>query len=523
MRLHRRAGQALSLIRSNLFPVLAALLLVAGLTAILLLLVHLVNLNRYTLFYLLPIVIAASRWGTIPAFAASIASVVALPFFFYQPRFSFHVAEFDDVMTLVFFIVLSSLTSHLAGSLKRQAAELARREKETRDLYALSRTLAAAHSQSEIYAAVQSHLAAAVQCNVLLWRESDDEDGGDPLGVGYVSETLRQRVAAMRLGDAATAEELVSDPATGTLWLLRAISPKKAKLGVIAVELGKTSGRKVEEIRRQIDASLAEVETTLDNLDIGRALHEAALRAETDRLRDALIGSVSHDLRSPLTSILCSASVLRDVPSIAADRRLAGLVEAIQAEAERHNYDIQTLLDASRISSRGVRPERQWCDPTDIVNAAMERFRVRYAGRELKLRLQDNLPLLFVDSLLVGQALLQALDNAAKYSPPQSLIEIATDTDAGTVRLIVRDQGAGLTETEKLGMWTQFFRGHRHMATSTGSGLGLWVAHAFVAANGGRIEAHSDGEGRGSTIAMSFPVALSSSEGLKQVDSALDE
>ncbi|HEU5276395.1 MAG TPA: DUF4118 domain-containing protein [Xanthobacteraceae bacterium] len=523
MRLDPRAGQALALIRSNLFPVLAALAMVVALTALLLSLVHLVNLGRHTIFYLLPIVIVASRWGTIPALAASVASVAALPFFFYPPRFSFYVAEFDDLMTLIVFAGLSLLTSHLAGSLKRQAAELARRERETRDLYALSRTLAAAHSQSEIYAAVQSHLAAAVQCNVLLWRESDDEDRGHPLGVGHVSEVLRQRVAAMRLGEAAAGDEVVTDPATGALWLLRAISPKKAKLGVIAVELGKAPRSAVEDIRRHIDASLAEVETTLDNLDIGRALHEAALRAETDRLRDALIGSVSHDLRSPLTSILCSASVLRDVPSIAADRRLAGLVDAIQAEAERHNYDIQTLLDASRISSRGVRPERQWCDPTDIVNAAVERFRARYAGRELKLRLQDNLPLLFVDSMLVEQALLQALDNAAKYSPPQSLIEIATDTEAGTVRLIVRDQGAGLTEAEKLGMWTQFFRGHRHMATSTGSGLGLWVAHAFVTANGGRSEAHSDGEGRGSTITMAFPVALSSSEGLKQVDPALDE
>jgi two-component system, OmpR family, sensor histidine kinase KdpD len=523
MRLHRRAGQALALIRSNLFPVLAALLLVAGLTIVLLLLVQLLNLARVTIFYMLPIVIAASRWGTIPALAASVASVTALTFFFYPPPFSFYVTDVDDLTTLIVFVVVSFLTSHLAGSLKRHAAELARREKETRNLYALSRTLAAAHSQSEIYAAVQSHLASAVQCNVLLWCESNDEDRGNPLGVGYVSETLRQRVAAMRLGQSEAADELVRDPATGTLWLLHAISPKKAKLGVIAVELGRTSGPDIEEIRRQIGTSLTDVETTLDNLDIGRALHEAALRAETDRLRDALIGSVSHDLRSPLTSILCSASVLHDVPSIAADRRLAGLVEAIQAEAERHNYDIQTLLDASRISSRGVRPERQWCDPTDIVNAAVERFRVRYAGRELALRLQDNLPLLFVDSLLVEQALLQALDNAAKYSPPQSAIEIATDIDAGTVRLIVRDQGAGLTEAEKLGMWTQFFRGHRHMATSTGSGLGLWVAHAFVTANGGRIEAHSDGEGRGSTITMSFAAALSSQEGLKQVDPALDE
>ncbi len=523
MLLRQRAGQILAWVRSDIYPVGAALVLVAGVTAFLLAAVTLGDLARVTIFYLVPILIAATRWGTVPALAASIAGIASLTFFFYPPHFTFYIADPDDVATLAVFVGVALLTSHLAGSLKRQATEIARREQATSELYALSRKLAAAHSQSEIYAAVQSHLASAVCRQVLLLPGRSDAEDPGAASPGEIPDLLRGAVAAMRAAKRDSAEELVSDPATGTIWLLRSISPTKARLGVIAVDLGSMPGPEIDRIKRQIGASLTDVEATLDKLDIGRALHEAELRAETDRLREALIGSVSHDLRSPLTAILCSASVLGGVPSIASDERLAGLVEAIRAEAERHNNDIQNLLDASRINSRGVQPEYQWCDPTDIVNAAVDRFHLRYAGRHLNLRLQENLPLLFIDSLLVEQALLQVMDNAAKYSSADSVIEIATDATKDAVRLVVRDQGAGLTQAEKLGMWSQFYRGSRHVATTTGSGLGLWVANAFVTANGGRIEADSEGEGHGTTLTMSFPVAVSAADRLKQVDRALDE
>ena len=499
-------------------------MLVAALTLFLSTVAPILDIERVTIFFMLPILISATWWGTIPALVSSIAGVASLAFFFYPPRFSFYVADPDQVANLVVFVGVALLTSHLAGSLKRQAAVLARREKETRNLYELSRELAVAHSASEIYGAVQSHLASSIQRRVVLLRGGPDPKArGNPPADPGIPELVRREMAAIAVSEGRATGETVTDTATGTNWFVQAISHTNAGFGVIAVDLGARTGLEIEAIKRQIEAVLADVEATLTHLDIGRAIREAEMRAETDRLREALIGSVSHDLRTPLTSILCSASVLRNVPALANDPRLAGLVDAIREEAERHNNDIQNLLDASRISSRGVRPEYEWCDPTDIVNAAIERFRQRYANRRLKLSLHGDLPLLFVDSMLIEQALLQIIDNAAKYSSSDSMIEIATQARDDKVRLVVSDYGAGLTQAEKAGMWNQFFRGDRHALTSTGSGLGLWVAHAFVTANGGTIEAVSEGEGHGTTVWLELPVVPRPAEPLMQLDDALDE
>jgi two-component system, OmpR family, sensor histidine kinase KdpD len=370
---------------------------------------------------------------------------------------------------------------------------------------------------------VQSHLASSVQRKVVLLRDGWDSklEGARTADAG-IPEGVRREIAAMRLGEMSRGET-VTDPATGSSWFVRAIAPETPEFGLIAVDLGAVTTPETEAIARRIESVLTDATATLRHLDIGRAIREAEMRAETDRLREAVIGSVSHDLRSPLTSILCSASILRDAPALAADARLAGLVDAIRDEAERHNNDIQNLLDASRISSRGVRPEPEWCDPTDIVHAAIERFRKRYPNRPLELSLNRDLPLLRVDSTLVEQALLQVIDNAAKYSSPNSTIEIAAQARDNTVRLVVSDQGIGLTHADKAGMWNQFFRGDRHAATSTGSGLGLWVAHAFVTTNGGTIVAASDGEGCGTTVSIEFPFASRQAERIMQLDGALDE
>ena len=519
-----RFERILTSVRSELYPVVAALTLVAALSLFLLVVAPIFNLERVTIFFLVPILVSATRWGTVGALACSIGGVASLAFFFYPPRFSFYVADPDHIVNLILFVGIALLTSHLAGSLKRQAAELSRREKETRELYQLSRHLALAHSASEIYEAVQNHLASSLHRKVMLFRsETDAKARGDSCVDPGIPELIRRGISAMPPGGDHDSRDTIMDTASGTSWLVRPISPTKAEFGVIAVDLGTKKSSEIEAMKRQIESVLAYVETTLNHLNVDRAIREAELRAETDRLREALIGSVSHELRSPLTSILCSASILRAVPALAADTRLAGLVDAIRQEAERHNNDIQNLLDASRISSRGVKPEYEWCDPTDIVNAATERVRLRYSDRHLKMNLQGDVPLLFVDSMLTEQALMQVIDNAAKYSSSDSTIEITTQAGDDKVRLVIKDQGAGLTEAEKAGMWNQFFRGHRHTLSSAGSGLGLWVAHAFVTANGGTIQAASEGEGRGTTVSIEFPLVRRPEEGLMQFEDASHE
>jgi two-component system sensor histidine kinase KdpD len=229
------------------------------------------------------------------------------------------------------------------------------------------------------------------------------------------------------------------------------------------------------------------------------------MRAKTDELREALIGSVSHELRTPLSSIIGAASVISAAPAVAGDARLKALAHMMREEAERLNGDIQNLLDASRIASEGVRPKLDTIDPADIVNAAVERRRQRLAGHRIEIKVADELPFVTGDAVLIEQALGQVLDNAAKYSPTGSLIRVVAQGGDTDIVMAVSDQGAGVSPEERPRLMQRFYRGERLGAVTAGSGLGLWIAQAFVAACGGRIEVASEGIGRGTTVSIRLP------------------
>jgi two-component system sensor histidine kinase KdpD len=236
------------------------------------------------------------------------------------------------------------------------------------------------------------------------------------------------------------------------------------------------------------------------------------MRSETELLREALIGSVSHELRTPLASILGAATVLSKSPAVAGDARLTSLAGVVRDESERLNNDIQNLLDATRISRKQITPRNEWIEPQDIVNSALERRRRHLSSHQVLLELDSNLPLIYVDAVLVEQAFVQIVDNAAKYSPIGSPITVAAKRNGSHVVLSVRDEGAGLTAGENAQIYERFFRGQRHSSTTSGSGLGLWIAQAFVGANGGKIEAVSAGADLGTTVAIHLPSATPTSE-----------
>jgi K+-sensing histidine kinase KdpD len=332
-----------------------ALVAIAATTAAIGALSHFVDLGHVGAIYLVPVLIAAMRWGLGPALLASGASTLASAFFFYPPYYSFRVQNWEQLVDLALFTIVALVTSHLVVSIKSHAE------------------------------------------------------------------------------------------------------------------------------------------------------NEARMRAETEHLREALIGSVSHELRTPLASILGATTVLSGAPAVQAEPRLAALAHVARDEAERLDNDIQNLLDASRISSEGLRPRFEWAEPADIVNAAIDRHRTRLADRVLEVELPAELPLAYVDPVLVRQALWQIIDNAAKYSPAGAPIRIVARRDNGAVALSVSDRGAGLSFAEQARLGERFFRGGRTAATTTGSGLGVWIAEAFLRANGASLEVESEGEAHGTTVTIRLP------------------
>lgn len=244
-------------------------------------------------------------------------------------------------------------------------------------------------------------------------------------------------------------------------------------------------------------------------------LSTARVRAEGETLQQALIDSVSHELRTPLASILGSATVVGSAPSVRTDARLADLVQTIREEAERLDRDIQNLLDASRVTAEGIRPHKEPADPTDVINSALERCRRRLGRHPVKTSIAPDLPFIEVDSALIEQALVQLLDNAAKYSPPESTISVGATADSEAVTISVTDHGRGLTEQEINDVWNRRFRGGRHEGIA-GSGLGLWIAKAFVTANNGRLAAVSAGPDLGSTVTMALPLSRTDAHSLHE-------
>jgi two-component system, OmpR family, sensor histidine kinase KdpD len=494
-------------LRRGLRGIGVTLLLVALVTGAAYALVAETGLKQGSVIYVIPVVIAATRWGIVASVVAAVTGVVASAFFFYPPLYSLRIKDPHEVLNLILFIFVAVVVSQLATRLKRQLELTRQREIDMRDLYAFSRRLAVAFDVSDINAAIEDHLATVMQRNVVLFASARDAAGSSGRRAGVtVPEPVLAEVVEVASGrrDANSGVTVTAD--SGDIWLIRAVSPKSSEFGVIAINLGRESQDGSNELRIRVDAVLADATATLERLGVAHAISEARMRAQTEQLREALIGSVSHELRTPLASILGAATVLSAAPALANEKKLQALVHDVRDEAERLNNDIQNLLDASRISSDGIKPHIEWVEAADIVNSAVERCRRRMSDRRVVVDLPQDLPLVHVDPVLVKQALVQIFDNAVKYSHPGSQISVAARARDGRMILSVGDEGAGLTATEETKIWDRFVRGDRHAATTSGSGLGLWIANAFIAANGGKISAISEGPGLGTMLAIELPV-----------------
>lgn len=355
--------------RRHVRSILIALGLIAGMTLLLLGVTSFIELHHVSSAYLIPVLIAAIRLGMVPALVVACGGVGASAFFFYPPIYDFRVHNPEQLLDLPLFIIVAMVTSQLAARAQANARLAQDREAEMRALYAFSRRLAVATDAAEISAAIQDHLSSITGRRVAYFEAGAEPPGsrrhaqGVPAAVERAGREISQRVVE-------PSGVWIDDERTWTRWLVCPVSQKNAAFGSVAIHVGRISRQGGTALQQRIDAALRDAAATLERLDVARAIGEAKLRAEAETLRAALIGSVSHGLRTPLASIMGSASILVAAPALAREPRLASLAGIVRDEAERLNGEIQRLLEASRISSAGVRPHLAWADVADIVNAA---------------------------------------------------------------------------------------------------------------------------------------------------------
>jgi K+-sensing histidine kinase KdpD len=490
-------------LQTGVLPLVTSLLYVGLATAALLLLDEPRALSLAPISYLIPVIIAATRWGIWPATLASIASTGAIDFFFTTPRYSFWMDHPQEVVDLLVFLTVALVSGNLASRLRRETETLRQRENEIQRLYEFSRLLAACFTMSDLISAIQNYLSRALGQQAVFFAATAD-GRFDPAESSSVPKLVQETVASMtaKIGLAPCA--IVEEP-TQDVWLLGPVCSETAVHGLVAVNIRSGSREAVELKTRRVEVILEEVSSTLQRLDIEKAMADAKLHLQAELLRDAFHGTLSHELCTPLAAIRGSASVLDSMPVVREDDRARSLIEAISDEAAQLDSFIQNLLNATRVIAGGVSPRLEWADPRDIVNAAIKRRARRLVAHKVETEFDEDLPLVNVDSGLIEEACGQLLENAAKYSPSGSTISIRTQAEQGRVILSISDQGVGITADEREQLGRRSFRSQRHQATIPGSGLGFWIASIFVTANSGSIDISSRGPGQGATASIGLP------------------
>lgn len=488
-------------------PLAMSLALVGAATAGLLLIGRFSPANLAPIVYLIPVMVAASWWGTWPAIVAAIAGAAAADFFFFPPYYSFRLDGTQAAIDLSLFLLVALVSGDLASRLRREKEALRRREDELQYLYGFSRRLAACHTVTDLVEAIDDYLAETFGRHTAFFIPASTAASRPAVSDTVFPAIIRNSVAAMmKPGEAPL--RIVRDEEKNDIWLLRTVTSADIPRGVIAVDIGNEPRTTIDRRRRHIEAILGEASQTLQRLDIGGAMEKASHRLKDQLLRDAFHGNLSHELRSPLAAIKGSASVLETMPSVRDEHQALPLVSTITDEAERLDSFIGNLLHATRVGASDIRPHLSCADPRDVVNAAIRQRARQLVAHQTTVRFDDDLPMINVDSALVEEACGQLLENAAKYSPPGSTISVAVRSGMECVTVSIADQGAGITTEERAQLGRRSFRGERHRETVPGAGLGFWIASTFIKVNNGSIGIESRGLGHGTTVSIILPEAV---------------
>jgi two-component system sensor histidine kinase KdpD len=370
----------------------------------------------------------------------------------------------------------------------REQAEASRQAaRRTAKLYDFSRRIAAAASRDDVLWAVVHHVAATLKCRSLVLLP--DAAGGLAIAAGYPPEDHLTDMAtaasdwAWRHGKPAGRK---SDTLPGSDWLFMPLRTATGPVGLLGVAFDEPDDGLSPEQRRLLDAVADQAAVAIERTNLASSIENARLLTETEQLRSALLSSISHDLRTPLVSIIGSATSLSTFGDTLSEENRAELLETVLEEAERLNRFVQNLLDMTRLGYGALELKRDWVDLRDVIGSAIER--------------------LYIDPVLIEQVIVNVLDNAAKYSAAGGAIRVRGFQRGGRAVVQVIDKGPGIPEQERELIFDMFYRVKAGDHRPAGTGLGLAICRGLMQAHGGTIVALPGEFGEGATIELTFPV-----------------
>lgn len=482
---------------------LASVLLITGATMISLLVSEFLAPANMIMFYLLAVVVAALRLGFRPALLAAALGVLAFDFFLVPPYHTFTVHDKQYLITFAGLFIVGAVISTLVARARRQTEALKVREVQTSELLALTRDLASAVTLDDILQAVIRHTSETLNADVALFLPQ----GEFSLEVrasssGFVLSEKEKSVALWSFQNGQAAGRGTDTLSSAELWYVPLQTGGRA-VGVMALRLKDSGEGPSPEARQLLEAFSRQAAVAIERAHLARKAEEGQLLKATERLERALLNSVSHDLRTPLSSIMGALSTLREEGNTLGDSK-GELVDLAWEEAGRMNRFITNLLDLTRLEAGALKIKKEPYDVQDLVGSCLASLEPRLKERRVDIHIPPRLPLVPMDSVLMAQVIVNVLDNALKYSPPQGKIVLAARLGEREMEIEVADEGPGIPEEDLAKIFDKFFHGSGSEETG-GTGLGLAISKGIVEAHGGRIRAENRPEG-GARIVFTLPL-----------------
>ncbi|MGN6516655.1 MAG: DUF4118 domain-containing protein [Rhizomicrobium sp.] len=478
----------------------------AGALAVGMILRQFLGINNVALVFLTGVLASAITYGLWPALFTSLISVLEFNFFFLPPLYTFQIADPENINALFFFAVVALIASNLTARVRAQGVVARERAEATEELYLFARKLAGVFTLDDLLWAASFQFAQMLKVRIVILLPE-----GESVSVraGYPPEDMLDEddvAAAKWVWERGQPAGRGADTLPGGRWLFLPMRTGRGVVGVVGLDSDKPGALLTPDQRRLFDALADQAALAIERINLVQDIDRNRLNVETERLRSALLTSISHDLRTPLASILGSASSLKAYGETLDDAAKQELLGSILEEAERLNRFIANLLDMTRLESGAIAPKLELVDLADVIGSALRRASKVLAQHDVDLSLSPGLPMLKLDPVLFEQAIFNLLDNAAKYSPPGSRVAVQGELVGGRVRLAVSDSGNGIPADDVERIFDKFYRVQSADHKRAGTGLGLAISRGFIEAMGGTLNAGNRSDGRGAQFTITLPV-----------------
>ena len=487
-------------------PYLMALLITAvGLGAAAVIKPHF-GIENVDLVFLTAVVGVAVRYGLGPSLVASLVASLAYNFFFLPPIYTFTITDPTNIAAFFFFMLIAILVSNVAARVRTQADTAIGRIRTTEQLYAFSRKLAGTATLDDVLWATAYQTALMLKVRVVLLLP---DDGVLTVKAGYPPEDELDKADLAAANWAWSNDRPAgrgSDTLPGAKRLFLPMRTGRGLVGAIGIDDDRSGPLLTPDQRRLLDALVDQGALAIERVLLVEDMDRVKRTVESERLRSALLTSISHDLKTPLASVLGAASTMRDLAGNLSDAEKADLLTTVIDESERLNRFIANLLDMTKLELGAIVPNTAPHDVGEIVGSALRRANKILARHRVSLELAADLPMLELDAVLFEQVLFNLLDNAAKYSPPDTTISIRSIRERDAVMLQVADEGEGIPPTELESVFDKFYRVQKGDHVRPGTGLGLAISRGFVEAMHGRITAANRTDRKGAVITIRLPV-----------------